>query len=51
MVREGEGTRDRGRPPRRLRLKQRPPLARLIALGAPGAGPPPTPLFLRAVEP
>lgn len=51
MVREGEGTRARGRPLRRLRLKQRPPLARLIALGAPGQGPPPTPLCPRAVEP
>lgn len=53
MVCEGQGTRARGRPPRRLRLKQRPPLARLIALGAPGPGPgpPPTPLCPRAVEP
>lgn len=51
MVREGEGTRARGRPPRRLPQKQRPPLAGLIALGAPGPGPPPTQLSLRAVEP
>lgn len=46
MVRDGEGTRTRGRPPRRLRLKQRPPLARLIALGAPGSGAASLPAFL-----
>lgn len=51
MAREGEGTRACGKPPRRLRLKQRPPLAPLIALGAPGPGPPSTPLCPRAVEP
>lgn len=50
MVRGGEGTRARGRPPRRLRLKQRSPLARLIVLGAPGPGPPPSPLSSRAVR-
>lgn len=51
MVCEGKGTRARGRPPRRLRLKQRPPLSRLIALGASRPGSPPTRLCPRAVEP
>lgn len=51
MVREGEGIRVQGRPPRRPQLKQRPPLARLIALGTPGPGPLPFPFSSRAVGP
>lgn len=51
MVPEGEGIRAQGRPPRRLQLKQRPPLAPLIALETPGPGPPPFPLSSRAVGP
>lgn len=51
MVRGGEGIKARGRPPRRLQLKQWPPLAPLIALGTPGPGPPSFPLSSRAVGP
>lgn len=51
MVRGSEGTKARGRPPRRLQLKQRPPLGPLIPLGTPGSGPPPFLISSRAVGP